>query len=153
MVIDPKSVEVNKYIRIDPIILLHHHSLFCMHYLEPEEEDYLFCPSFDWDDLFPEETFGDRLQLFYNQFNSSTRALLSDSLFRENESHSILQGISCTNITSLEILCGNDIIYKRLIQKHQKIGNQIRWIWPDTVTQFSICVRTPEWWSQIFYLQ
>jgi hypothetical protein len=115
-----------------------------MHYLEPEEEDYLFCPSFDWDDLYPEETFGDRLRLFYNQFNSSTRALLGDSLFRETQ--------VLSNITSLEILCGNNIIYKRLIQKHQKIGNEIRWIWPETVTQFSIGVREPEWCEQIFQL-
>lgn len=103
-----------------------------MHFLEPEEEDYLFCPSFDWDDLFTEETFGDRLRLFYNQFNCSTRALLDASLFREIELNSIVVG--------LEILCENHIIYKRTIQKYQKIGNEIRWIWPETVTQFEILV-------------
>jgi hypothetical protein len=100
--------------------------------LEPEEEDYLFCPSLDWDELYTEETFGDRLRLFYSQFNSSTRALLDNSLFREIEQNSI--------VISLEILCENDIIYKRLSQKHQKIGNEIRWIWPETVTQFEILV-------------
>ncbi len=103
-----------------------------MHSLEPEEEDYLFYPSLDWDDLYTEETFGDRLRLFYSQFNSSTRALLDDSLFREVEQSWL--------VTGLEILCPNQIIYKRLIQKYQKIGNEIRWIWPETVSQFEILV-------------
>ena len=103
-----------------------------MHFLEPEEEDYLFCPPLDWDDLFAEETFGDRLRLFYNQFNCSTRALLDTSLFREVERNSIVIG--------LEILCENQIFYKRTIQKYQKIGNEIRWIWPETVVHLEILV-------------
>jgi hypothetical protein len=103
-----------------------------MHFLEPEEEDYLFCPSLDWDDLFTEETFGDRLRLFYRQFNCSTRALLDAALFREIERNSIVIG--------LEILCKNQIVYNRTIQKYQKIGNEIRWIWPETVAQFEILV-------------
>ncbi|WP_309731228.1 hypothetical protein [Chamaesiphon sp. OTE_75_metabat_556] len=115
-----------------------------MHSLEPEEEDFLICPSFEWDDLYPEETFGDRLRLFYSQFNSSTRALLDDALFREVESQSI--------VTSLEILCANQIIHKRLIQKHLKIRNEIRWIWPETVKQFEIGVRDPDWCGQVFKL-
>jgi hypothetical protein len=122
-----------------------------MHFLEPEEED-LFCPSLNWDDLYTEETFGDRLRLFYNQFNSSTRALLDNSLFREIEQNSI--------VISLEILCENQIIYKRLSQKHQKIGNEIRWIWPETVTQFTILgpqdrnneIENADWCSQVFDL-
>lgn len=115
-----------------------------MHSLEPEEEDFLFCPSIEWDDLYPEETFGDRLRLFYAQFNSSTRALLDDSLFREIESNSI--------VIRLEILCSNQIVRKRLSQKYQKIGNEIRWIWPDTVTQFEIGTKSPDWCGQVFKL-
>jgi hypothetical protein len=115
-----------------------------MHFLEPEEEDYLLCPSLDWDDLYPEETFGDRLRLFYSQFNSGTRALLDNSLFRENTNNS--------SVISLEILCENQIVYRRLIQKHQKIGNQIRWIWPETVTQFEIGTYSPDWCGQAFQL-
>jgi hypothetical protein len=115
-----------------------------MHSLEPEEEDYLFCLSLDSDGLYTEETFGDRLQLFYNQFNSSARALLDNSLFRESEQESVVIG--------LEILCENHIIYKRLAQKHQKIANEIRWIWPETVSQFSIGIHLPEWYGQIFQL-
>ncbi|PSB57372.1 hypothetical protein [Chamaesiphon polymorphus] len=115
-----------------------------MHSLEPEEEDFLLCPSLEWDGLYLEETFGDRLRLFYNRFNSSTRALLDDSLFREIEDNSL--------VISLEILCSNQIIHKRLSQKHQKIGNEIRWIWPDTVTQFEIGTQSPDWCGQVFKL-
>jgi hypothetical protein len=123
-----------------------------MHSIEPEEEDYLFCPFLDWDGLYTEETFGDRLQLFYRQFNSSTRALLDDALFREIDRKSPSIAIVSTSVTGLEILCKNQIIYKRLIQKHQKIANEIRWIWPETVTQFSIGIYTPDWHGKIFQL-
>jgi hypothetical protein len=115
-----------------------------MHPLEPEEEDYLFCLSLDSDGLYTEETFGDRLRLFYNQFNSSTRALLDDALFRETEKNA--------TVTGLQILCENQIIYKRLVQKHQKIANEIRWIWPDTVHQFEIGIHSPDWCGQVFQL-
>jgi hypothetical protein len=123
-----------------------------MHSIEPEEENYLFCPFLDWDGLYTEETFGDRLQLFYRQFNSSTRALLDDALFREIDRKSPSIAIVSTSVTGLEILCKNQIIYKRLIQKHQKIANEIRWIWPETVTQFSIGIYTPDWHGKIFQL-
>jgi hypothetical protein len=123
-----------------------------MHPIEPEEEDYLFCPFLDWDGLYTEETFGDRLQLFYRQFNSSTRALLDDALFRETDGTSPFPAISSTYVTGLEILCKNQIIYKRLISKHQKIANEIRWIWPETVSQFSIGIHAPDWEGKIFYL-
>jgi hypothetical protein len=116
-----------------------------MHSLEPEEEDYLFLPSLAWDELFTEETFGDRLRLFYNQFNSSTRALLSDALFRETTQNSI--------VISLEISCKNSIVSKRLIQKHLKIRNQIGWIWPETVTQFAIGTHSPNWCGRVFQLR
>jgi hypothetical protein len=114
-----------------------------MYPIEPED-DYL-CPPLDWDEFYTEETFGDRLKLFYNQFNSSTRPLLDDSLFRESVQNDL--------VTGLEILCGSEIIYKRLVQKNQKIGNEIRWIWPETVRQFSIGFHAPTWSGQIFPLQ
>jgi hypothetical protein len=85
------------------------------------------------------------LRLFYSQFNSSTRALLDDALFRETEATSI--------VTGLEISCANQIIYKRLIQKQLKISNQIRWIWPETVSQFAIGIYTPDWCGQTFKLR
>ncbi len=114
-----------------------------MYPIEPED-DYL-CPSLDWDDFYTEETFGDRLKLFYNQFKSNTRPLLDDSLFRESERDGV--------VTGLEILCGSEIIYKRLVQKNQKIGNEIRWIWPETVTQFKIGFCNPGWFGQSFQLR
>lgn len=113
-----------------------------MYPLEPEEDDY--CLPLDWDGIFTEETFGDRLRLFYNQFNSSVRALLDDSLFREIENNGVVIG--------LEILCPNPIIYKRLVQKKQKISNEIRWIWPETVTKFQIGIHNPEWSGTTFHL-
>jgi hypothetical protein len=94
--------------------------------------------------MYTEETFGDRLRLFYNQFNSSGRALLDEALFREVEENGAVKG--------LEILCSNQIIYRRLSQKYQKIGNEIRWIWPETVTQFTICIHTPAWQGRTFDL-
>ncbi len=114
-----------------------------MFHLEPEEEDYS-CLSLALDGVYTEETFGDRLQLFYNQFNSSVRALLDESLFREIKKNG--------KVTGLEILCQNEIIRRRLAQKHQKIANEIRWIWPETVTGFSIGVETPLWYFQTFDL-
>lgn len=110
--------------------------------IEPED-DYL-CSPLDWDEFYTEETFGDRLRLFYNQFNSSTRPLLDDSLFRESIQNDLVIG--------LEILCNSAIIYKRLVQKNQKIGNEIKWIWPETVVQFKIGFHHPAWSGQIFEL-
>jgi hypothetical protein len=115
-----------------------------MYPLEPEEEDFL-CLPLEWDGIYTEETFGDRLRLFYDQFTSSTKALLDDVLFREVEEKG--------SITGLEISCPNLIIYKRLVQKRQKIGNEIRWIWPETVRQFAIGIRDPEWEGQVFRLE
>jgi hypothetical protein len=112
-----------------------------MYPLEPEEDDFL-CLPLDWDGLYAEETFGDRLRLFYDQFSSSTRALLDDVLFREIEEKQL--------ITGLEISCPNLIIYRRLVQKRQKISNEIRWIWPETVKQFSVGIHSPEWCGQVF---
>jgi hypothetical protein len=102
---------------------------------EPEEEDFL--GQLDQEDVYPEETFGDRLRLFYAQFNSATRSLLSDSLFREIQTqHGVLQG--------LEILCPNEIIQRRLLCKQQKICNEVCWIWPDSMNRVEIWVhRSP----------
>jgi hypothetical protein len=96
---------------------------------EPEEEDLLNEPA----DVYPEETFGDRLRLFYAQFSSSTRSLLSDSLFREIQASGKLQG--------LEIVCPNETVQRRLLNKQQKICNEVRWIWPDSMTRVEIWVK------------
>lgn len=99
---------------------------------EPEEEDFLGQLEQE-EDIYLEETFGDRLRLFYGQFSSSTRSLLSDSLFREIQSGQKLQG--------LEILCPNETIQRRLLNKQQKICNEIRWIWPDSMVRVEIWVK------------
>jgi hypothetical protein len=122
-----------------------------MYPIEPED-DYL-CPPLDWDDFYTEETFGDRLKLFYNQFRSNTRPLLDDSLFRESVGGASGQGNRDGLVTGLEILCSSEIIYKRLVQKNQKIGNEIRWIWPETVTQFKIGFYNPDWFGRVFQLR
>jgi hypothetical protein len=96
---------------------------------EPEEEDLLNEPA----DVYPEETFGDRLRLFYAQFSSSTRSLLSDSLFREIQASGKLQG--------LEIVCRNETVQRRLLNKQEKICNEVRWIWPDSMTRVEIWVK------------
>jgi hypothetical protein len=154
-----------------------------MYPIEPED-DYL-CPSIDWDELYTEETFGDRLKLFYNQFRSNTRPLLDEALFRESVGGLVLLAEPCPwhcgvvgeasakpdgrlsptaegaslqenrdgVVTGLEILCGSEIIYKRLVQKNQKIGNEIRWIWPETVMQFKIGFYNPDWFGRVFPLR
>ncbi len=122
-----------------------------MYPIEPED-DYL-CPPLDWDEFYTEETFGDRLKLFYNQFKSNTRPLLDRALFRESVEGASLEENRDGVVTGLEILCSSEIIYKRLVQKNQKIGNEIRWIWPDTVTQFKIGFYTPAWFGQSFQLR
>jgi hypothetical protein len=96
---------------------------------DPEEDDFLG----QLEDGYPEENFGDRLQLFYNQFTSGTRALLSDSLFREV--------LVRAGVERLEILCPNQIVQRRLIQKRQKIANEVRWIWPETMAEVSLGVK------------
>jgi hypothetical protein len=105
------------------------YSLMLSYPFEPEEEDLLNEPA----DVYPEETFGDRLRLFYAQFSSSTRSLLSDSLFREIQVSGKLQG--------LEIVCRNETVQRRLLNKQQKICNEVCWIWPDSMTRVEIWVK------------
>ena len=131
--------------------LPHHHCILAMMYPIEPEDDYL-CTPLDWDEFYPEDTFGDRLKLFYNQFRSNTRPLLDDSLFRESVGGSPGQENPDGVVTGLEILCNSEIIYKRLVQKNQKIGNEIRWIWPESVTQFTIGFYNPAWFGRIFQL-
>jgi hypothetical protein len=101
---------------------------------DSEEDDVL--GQLDYEEYYPEETFGDRLRLFHEQFNGATRALLGEALFRESPDRAVQQ---------LEILCPNAIIYRRLVQKRQKIANEIRWIWPETMTEVWIGIhRRPE---------
>jgi hypothetical protein len=104
------------------------------HPFEPEEDDFL--SQLEHEEVYQEETFGSRLRLFYQQFSAGTKALLSDSLFREVAEHGV--------IYRLEISCPNEIVHRRLLQKRQKISNEIRWIWPETMVQFALLIdRSP----------
>jgi hypothetical protein len=94
--------------------------------------------------IYPEETFGDRLRLFYQQFNSSGRALFRDALFREVMNREAIVG--------LEILCPNFTVQRRILQKKNKISISIKWIWPRTMEYFSICVNKPPLECHQFYL-
>jgi dephospho-CoA kinase len=110
---------------------------------ESEEDDLL--SQLEQEEVYQEETFGSRLRLFYQQFSSGTRALLSDALFREVAENDV--------IYRLEISCPNAIVYKRLMQKHQKISNEIRWIWPDTMLQVAFLIERSPLTSTTFTLK
>jgi hypothetical protein len=99
---------------------------------EPEDDDSLSQLEQEQEEIYPEETFGSRLKLFYEQFSTSTKALLSDSLFREVADNEV--------IFRLEILCPNEIVHRRLTQKSQKISNEMRWIWPESMQQFCLLI-------------
>jgi hypothetical protein len=114
-----------------------------MYPFEPEEDDFL--SQLEQEEVYPEETFGSRLKLFYEQFSTGTRALLSDSLFREVAEDGV--------IFRLEILCPNEIIYRRLAQKSQKISNEMRWIWPDTMQQFAFLIEESPLSVSTFFLR
>ncbi len=109
-----------------------------MYPLNPEEDDYLTPPSLG------EDSFGGRLRVFHDQFDSSIRAILRDCLYREvvNEEGTIV----------LQILCPNQAVQKRLIQKRQKIGNNIRSIWPNIVNHFALCVQNDGLHCRVFPL-
>lgn len=102
---------------------------------DPDEEELL--AQLDCEEYYPEETFGDRLGLFYRQFNGATRTLLGEALFRE--------ALAPQGGMRLEILCPSPIIYRRLQPKRQKIVNEVRWIWPEHMVEVWLgLVRRPE---------
>ncbi len=72
------------------------------------------------------------LQHFKSFFDSRSRAMLQDCLFR------VLYRED--GIGVLEILCPNEIIQNRLSRKGLKISNTIRTCWKN-VKFFSICVQ------------
>ena len=109
-----------------------------MYPLNPEEDDFLM-PS-----RRQNFGFGERLREFHNQFDSSVRAILRDCLYREVKEEGTF---------TLQILCPNEVVQKRLIQKRQKIGNEIRWIWVEAVDQFALCVEKDGLKCQVYSLK
>jgi hypothetical protein len=75
---------------------------------------------------------GEKLQRFKHFFDSSSRAMLQDCLFR------IVNHEDGTG--TLEILCPNEAIRQRLSQKKRKITNNINTCWSH-IRWFSLCVQ------------
>jgi hypothetical protein len=93
---------------------------------------------FDLEDeeLFPmkrmsEMTEGERLQRFKRFFDSSSRAMLQECLFR------IVDDEDGTG--TLEILCPNEVVKQRLSKKKRKITNNINTCWSH-IKWFSLCI-------------
>ncbi|HLO83485.1 MAG TPA: hypothetical protein VK203_00545 [Nostocaceae cyanobacterium] len=77
-------------------------------------------------------TDGEKLQRFKNFFDSSSRALLQDCLFR------IVNHEDGTG--TLEILCPNEIVRQRLAKKKHKILNNIYGCWSH-IKKFSLGIK------------
>ncbi|MEA5554493.1 hypothetical protein VB713_26520 [Anabaena cylindrica UHCC 0172] len=89
------------------------------------------------EDLFPinpvsKMTEGEKLQRFKRFFDSSTRSILQDCLFR------VVNYEDGTGI--LEILCPNEIVRQRLSKKKRKITNNINGCWSQ-IRWFSLCIQ------------
>lgn len=76
-------------------------------------------------------TLTDKLREFHNQFDSSTRAMLRDCLFRQEK---------LGRKVRLQILCPNQAVQKRLLKKRQKIGNVVWSIWNANIDRIALCV-------------
>ncbi|BAY98211.1 hypothetical protein NIES37_21590 [Tolypothrix tenuis PCC 7101] len=94
--------------------------------------------NFDYDpeDLFPQKrisqmTEGEKLHRFKRFFDSSSRAILQDCLFR------ILNHEDGTG--TLQILCPNEVMQQRLSKKKRKITNNINTCW-NHIKWFALCV-------------
>ncbi|WP_373526570.1 hypothetical protein [Nostoc sp.] len=75
---------------------------------------------------------GEKLQRFKRFFDSSSRAMLQDCLFR------IINYEDGTG--TLEILCPNEVVRQRLSKKKRKITNNINTCWSH-IRWFSLCVQ------------
>ncbi|MBD2364042.1 hypothetical protein H6G36_23120 [Anabaena minutissima FACHB-250] len=76
-------------------------------------------------------TEGEKLQRFKRFFDSSSRAMLQNCLFR------IVNHEDGTG--TLEILCPNEIVKQRLSKKKRKIINNIDTCWSH-IKSFSLCI-------------
>ncbi|MEH2218060.1 MAG: hypothetical protein V7K72_13285 [Nostoc sp.] len=77
-------------------------------------------------------TEGEKLQRFKRFFDSSSRAMLQDCLFRIVNDED--------GIGTLEILCPNEVVRQRLSKKKRKITNNINTCWGH-IRWFSLCVQ------------
>ncbi|AFZ25145.1 hypothetical protein Cylst_2974 [Cylindrospermum stagnale PCC 7417] len=98
-----------------------------------EDDDF----DFENEDLFKmnpvsKMTEGEKLQRFKRFFDSSSRAMLQDCLFR------IVDYEDGTGI--LEILCPNEAVRQRLSKKKHKILNNINGCWSQ-IKSFALCIQ------------
>lgn len=77
------------------------------------------------------ESLGGKLRTFHNCFDSSIRAILRDCLYRIVEEED-----TCT----LQILCPNQAVLKRLSQKKGRIREFVIHIWRDKINRAGLCL-------------
>lgn len=83
----------------------------------------------------PEDnSLGGRLRRFHEQFDSGIRAILRDCLFRLDENLG-------ESLVTLQILCPNEAVFKRLAKKQEKIRGTVRWIWGDSIQRVGLYVK------------
>jgi hypothetical protein len=78
-----------------------------------------------------EENWTGKLQKFHSQFNGTVRALLRECLFRDVEQQGMV---------TFQILCPNQAVQKRLIQKRCRIGSMLELIWMDCHHRVAFCI-------------
>lgn len=97
--------------------------------LDPDEdEDSFFLPPYH-----SETTWIEKLRKFHSQFDSSIRAILRDCLFREVEE---------AGIVVFQILCPNQAVQKRLIQKRERICHMVHLIWLEKIDRVALCINS-----------
>lgn len=98
-------------------------------------------------DLPPEDdTLGGRLRRFHELFDSGIRAILQDCLFRVEED--VVEGI-----VTLQILCPNQAVLKRLSRKRERICINIEGIWGRSIQRVGLCVSEDGSVSQLVTLK
>ncbi|HIK29086.1 MAG: hypothetical protein N3E45_14120 [Oscillatoriaceae bacterium SKW80] len=92
------------------------------------DDDYSFGSPPEEDD-----TLSGRLRRFHELFDSSIRAILRDCLFRVEEDYT-------KGIATLQILCPNQAVLKRLSKKRDRICNNVNSIWGRSIQQVGLCI-------------
>ncbi len=106
--------------------------------LYPEEDE----DNFSLQPHHGQTTWMEKLRKFHSQFDSSVRAILRDCLFRE---------IDEAGIVIFQILCHNQAVQKRLIQKREKIRQMVHLIWLDKIDKVAFCINNNDGWQcQVF---
>jgi hypothetical protein len=86
------------------------------------------------------DSLGGKLRTFHNGFDSSIRAILRDCLYRIVEEED-----TCT----LQILCPNQAVLKRLSQKKGRIRYFVMDIWRGKINRAGLCLNKDGEFSQL----